>query len=390
MSQLTQSLTDAATRNRELLSVLAQTDYADKTLQQNAAYISDLDSQIKATDKELKKLHTQTEDERKDHVKYRDSTFKRYAHKLGGSKGKAKFDSKSEKEEREFLAAWQQEREAEERRAELQRALNSASADRQRLEGDKARNASAQNDLDQLYASIFSGPTPEVPGEDQLETAVQNAKQHLEQTQSQYNAENAALEALRRVENRMQTAAAAMEEAIHSSRLDIIGMGGSFADMMERDALSKAAVAISESLRHMDEARRLQPAITPLRQVDIDMGHMVSDVMFDNIFSDLSQHDRIHDSNNQLLEAVAQLKGQIEAQVKRARGAVEALKGARASMEEARVELQSIRAEAFERLAGGGGSAGAGSAYGAAPPPSYSVAEGGFGGYEPQPGYSKV
>ncbi|KAM0693058.1 hypothetical protein Q7P36_007615 [Cladosporium allicinum] len=386
MSQLTQALTNAVTRNRELLSTLAQTDYADKTLQQNASYISDLDSQIKATDKELKKLHTQTEDERKDHVKYRDSTFKRYAHKLGGSKGQAKFASKSEKEEREFLQAWQQEREAEERRAELQRALTTANSDRQRFEADKARNTSAQHDLDQLYASIFSGPTPEVPGEDQLETAVQNAKQHLEQTQSAYNAENASLEALRRVENRMQTAAAAMQEAIDSSRLDIIGMGGSFADMMERDALSKAAVALSESLRHMDEARRWQPAIVHLRTVHIDMGHMVSDVMFDNIFSDMNQHERIKGSNNQLMEAMAQLKEQLAAQVQRAKGAMEALKMARASMEEARVELQSIRAEAFERLAGG-----AGGGYGAAAaPPSYSLAEGGFGGYELQPGYSKV
>ena len=391
MSQLTQALTHAVSRNRELLSTLAQTDYADKTLQQNAAYITDLDSQIKATDKELKKLHTQTEDERKDHVKYRDSTFKRYAHKLGGSKGQAKFASKSEKEEREFLQAWQLEREAEERRAELQHALTTATSDRQRFEADKARNTTAQHDLDQLYASIFSGPTPEVPGEDQLEIAVQNAKQHLEQTQSAYNAENAALEALRRVENRMQTAAAAMQEAIDSSRLDIIGMGGSFADMMERDALSKAAVALSESLRHMDEARRWQPDIVHLRTVHIDMGHMVSDVMFDNIFSDMNQHERIKGSNNQLMEAMAQLKEQLAAQVQRAKGATEALKMARASMEEARGELQSIRAEAFERLAGGAGGVGGGvGGYGAAPPPSYAMAEGGFGGYEAQPGYSKV
>ena len=189
----------------------------------------------------------------------------------------------------------------------------------------------------------------------------------------------------------MQTAAAAMQEAIDSSRLDIIGMGGSFADMMERDALSKAAVALSESLRHMDEARRWQPAIVHLRTVHIDMGHMVSDVMFDNIFSDMNQHERIKGSNNQLMEAMAQLKEQLAAQVQRAKGATEALKMARASMEEARGELQSIRAEAFERLAGGAGGVGGGvGGYGAAPPPSYAMAEGGFGGYEAQPGYSKV
>jgi hypothetical protein len=112
--------------------------------------------------------------------------------------------------------------------------------------------------------------------------------------------------------------------------------------------------------------------------------------MFDNIFSDMNQHERIHGSNKQLMEAVAQLKGEIEKQIQRARGTVEALKMARASMEEARLELQSIRAEAFERLAGGAGGAGAG--YGAAqpPPPSYAMAEGGFGAYEAQPGYSKV
>jgi hypothetical protein len=40
-------------------------------------------------------------------------------------------------------------------------------------------------------------------------------------------------------------------------------------------------------------------------------------------------------------------------------------------------------------LAGGAGGAGMNGAA-TAPPPSYAVAEGGFGGYEAQPGYSVV
>jgi hypothetical protein len=384
MSQLTQALINAAARNHELLSVLAETDYAAKTLQQNTSYITDLEAQTKATEKELRKLHAVTEDERKDHVKYRDSTFKRYAHKLGGRKGEAKFASKSEKEEREFLEAWQKEREAEERQSELRRALTTANEDRQRFESEKARNESAQRDLDQLYASIFSGPTPELPGEDQLETAVQYARQNLEQVQSQSNADTAALDALRRTEGRMQNAARAMNEALDMSRFDMMG-GGTFADMMERDALSKAAVAISEALRHMDEARRLQPAITHLREVHIDMGHMISDVMFDNIFTDMAQHDRIHASNNQLMEAMAQLKEQIALQTQRAQNAKLALNQGKASMEEARVELQNIRAEAFQRVADGGVTGG--STDGVAAPPPYMPIEGSYG---QQPGYFAV
>lgn len=360
MSEFTTALASAANRNRELLSTLAETDYAATALRQNTSYISDLESQLKTTDKEIRKLHAITEDERKDHVKYRDSTFKRYAHKLGGRKGEAKFVSKSEKEEREFMEAWQKEREAEERRGEMQSAREKAGDDQRRFEHDKSRNDNAQGDLDRLYASIFSGPTPELPGEDQLESTVQNARQHLEQCQSQRNAETAAMEALRVVEHRLHEARKCLGDALDMSRWDVMG-GGTFADMMERDALSKASVAISQASRHMDEAQRSQPAIAPLQEIQVDQGHFVSDVMFDNIFTDLAQHDRIKSSNAQLLQALQQLKEQIDLQLQRQQSAKAALQQAKSSMEEARMELQNIRAEAFEKFAGGGGMA--------APPP---------------------
>jgi len=90
------TLAQAASKNGELLSTLAQTDHAAPGLKQSLAYISDLETQLAALDKELKKLHEVTEDERKDHLKYRDSTVKRFAHKLGGKKGKEKFVTKQE------------------------------------------------------------------------------------------------------------------------------------------------------------------------------------------------------------------------------------------------------------------------------------------------------
>ncbi|KAM3423240.1 hypothetical protein BST61_g688 [Cercospora zeina] len=106
MSQLASTLREAADKNNELLAELRRTDYAPSWLKLNAAFIDDLNAQISSTDKELKKLHQITEDERKDHVDYRDSNFKRYLHKMGGSKGKEKFTSKAEKDESEFLEAW--------------------------------------------------------------------------------------------------------------------------------------------------------------------------------------------------------------------------------------------------------------------------------------------
>lgn len=72
MSDFQQQLRDATSKNQELLLVLSQTDYARPALKQTTAYITDLTSQIAAADKELQRLRHVTQDERKDHVKYRD------------------------------------------------------------------------------------------------------------------------------------------------------------------------------------------------------------------------------------------------------------------------------------------------------------------------------
>lgn len=139
--------------------------------------------------------------------------------------------------------------------------------------------------------------------------------------------------------------------------------GGTFTDMMERDALAKAQNNVHAVIRHMDNAQRLQPSIRPLSDITIDQGHMFSDVLFDNVFTDMAQHDRIEQSEQQMVQAMRQLQQQIGEQKGRAAEADRRVQGAVAELEAARGELQRVRAEAFERLAGG-----AGNGAGAAPP----------------------
>lgn len=182
--------------------------------------------------------------------------MKRWAHKLGGQKGKDKFASKQEKEEKgqqipnikthppedtdeipEFMEAWQKERSAKESRDELGRALEQAEKDRSHLEHEAARHDKAQSALDALYQSIFAGPTPDVPGEDQMENTVQQARAFFDQCQTQLGNEKKAFEALKRAENGMQLAHRDIGDALRRSNRDMWG-GGTFTDMMEREALS--------------------------------------------------------------------------------------------------------------------------------------------------------
>ncbi|SMY21675.1 unnamed protein product [Zymoseptoria tritici ST99CH_1A5] len=359
MSQLSGTLREAADKNAELLSELSVTDYARSSLGQNVSYIVDLKAQIASTDEELARLHKITEDEKKDHIRYRDSNVKRWAHKLGGSKGKAKFESRSEKEEREFLDAWQAERSAKESRDELAAALAGAEKDHSHLDSEAKRHDKAQAALDALYQSIFDGPTPDVPGEDQMESNLQQAKQHFDQSQAQTGTENMALQALQRADQTLFKAAKYMEDALDMSRADMFG-GGTFVDMMERDALANAQNHVNMTLRHMEEARRIQPAVEQLNEINIDHGHFFSDVMFDNIFSDMDQHDRIKNSNAQLHNAIGHLKSQLDQQASRQKSADAGVRNAAANLEGTRKELQRIRAQAFEMVNG---------AKGTAPPP---------------------
>lgn len=352
MSQLSEQLGQAASRNHELLGILQETDYAPPAYEQNNAYIADLQQQMAKTNQDLTRYHRVTEAERKDHLKYKESVVKRYAYKLGGSRGKEKFASKSEKEEREFLEAWQREREAQDALENLRSAMANAETQRATLEKEKTRCEQAQKDLDQLYASIFSGPTPEVPGEDQVEQEVQQARGWFDQCQMQSDRDGQALDALKNAGPPMMYAVRNMTDARGASQMDMLG-GGAFMDMMERDSLAKGQMQLTNALRHYDEARRMQPAIPALSEVHIDQGHLMSDVLFDNIFSDMAQHDRIKSAQAQMMGAADQLQAETGKQEERAKAAREQLRQAQSGLEDARKRLQGIRSEAFEQYSGG-------------------------------------
>ena len=129
--------------------------------------------------------------------------------------------------------------------------------------------------------------------------------------------------------------------------------GGAFMDMMERDSLAKGQMQLSNCLRHYEEAMRAQPAIVRLNDVNIDQGHIMSDVLFDNIFTDMAQHDRIKSAQDQMRRASFQLEEETRKQEERTRAAGEQLKQAKGQLEEGRKRLQGIRSDAFQQYAGG-------------------------------------
>jgi predicted RNase H-like nuclease (RuvC/YqgF family) len=111
MSDIQSKIQQAASQNASLLQGLHETDSAPSQLEQQNAYIKDLDRQIAETTKRVTDLKRKTATELKDHEKYRDSHMRRFAHKATGQK--EKFAEKASKEEKEYFDAIQAQKIAE-------------------------------------------------------------------------------------------------------------------------------------------------------------------------------------------------------------------------------------------------------------------------------------
>jgi len=69
--------------------------------------------------------------------------------------------------------------------------------------------------------------------------------------------------------------------------------GGAMTDMMERNVLSSAEGYASQAQILVQQAMMASPQVQPIGEISIAHGSIMSDVIFDNIFTDMAFHDKI-------------------------------------------------------------------------------------------------
>ena len=282
---LENAVTASASRNTELLSILAATDHAVPDLNHQRSLISDLTTSLAQLDKRITQLTAKRKEEQKDHDSYDKSFFRRHAHQVVGKK--EKFTAMAEKEEREYFEALREETLAKQDRDQLQHTLDEAKkASTDTMEPAVRRHEQAQKELDELYDSLFDGPTPSFPDEDALERSASQALDSYQAKKDQLLREEAAKGYLQKAVGGMNEALRAVNEALSASTWDVYG-GGTWADMMERDALSSAQVQVNAVLRLVDQAMRVSNKVQAPPEMRVANGHVMSDIIFDNIFTDM-------------------------------------------------------------------------------------------------------
>ncbi|KAF2104165.1 hypothetical protein NA57DRAFT_62838 [Rhizodiscina lignyota] len=348
MSTATEQIASAGPRNAKLLSVLAETDYAPAALKQQIAFIKDLQASLKQTDAHIAKLNQSVQKELKDHEKYRDSTVKRFAYRIGGKK--EKFEEKASKEEREYFEAVIAQKAAEDERTMLRGQLEEAQKVKTQFESAVETHRQAQEELSELYEGIFAGPTPDFPEEDAKELPVYEAERRRDEIQTKLTRVSQAVNVLQEAQRAMLVCRDQMLTALDYSTYDIFG-GGTFADLAERNALSRATTAAARAMGLVQQARRLDSNVQPFGPLQIAQGNFLSDVVFDNIFTDLAFHDKIKESAADVERASSRLTQQNKQALQRQEGLRKDMQASEKELKRARDELQKVRQDAFEKVA---------------------------------------
>jgi DNA repair exonuclease SbcCD ATPase subunit len=371
MTSIHQKIQQAAHHNEQLLRGLEETDSAPSQLKQQKAYLKDLESQIADTTKRVNDLKKKTATELKDHEKYRDSHFRRFAHKASGRKDK--FAEKAAKEEKEYFEAIQAQKSAEDELAYVKQLKAEADSQLQRYEQSAQRHQALQAELDALYNSIFAGHTPEFPDEDRKEDACNAASAYAQQIHQRLEHERHVLFLLGQTVTKLSEARNSLDGAYGMSQYDLFG-GSTMASMQKRNYLERAESSIQQVRMLQRQIKQVAPEIPNLGELNIAMGSIWSDVVFDNIFTDMQMHDQIKNSIMQVDRAGNKCSSIIKEREQQEARLQAEVKSANEKLQFARLELQQAREEAFRRVLGG---AQVGAGLGGPPPddapPAYSA-----------------
>ncbi|KAM0328654.1 hypothetical protein ACHAQA_005066 [Verticillium albo-atrum] len=350
MTSIQSQIEAAASKNNALLAVLRETDHASPSLVQQTRLHQDLTAELNASGTRSRELERKRQAELKDHEKYRDSVTRRFLHKAVGRSGQ--FADKAAKEEREYFDVLQQAQRETSLYDSLKEQVDQANEVKLGLEKQAVQHRDAQRELDELYGGIFGGPTQGFPEEDRKEQDSNAALQVYHDQRSKAEAEQHVVQLLTQGMEKLKYALEKMESALSHSRMDMFG-GGSMADAMERSSLRKAEAAVSEARMQVLRAQRMSPFVGDLPDVDIAQGNIMSDVFFDNIFTDMQFHDKIKASRESVRKCAA-VMDRLGSDAKGRLNALQAeLREKEKILEETRQALQKEREAVFEKVLAG-------------------------------------
>ncbi|OAF56374.1 hypothetical protein VC83_06742 [Pseudogymnoascus destructans] len=170
------------------------------------------------------------------------------------------------------------------------------------MENVAATYKQAEYELSSLYKSVFQGPTPDIPGEDQREGTVYQASTEFNWAQGNVDKGKQVKNLLTSAMKFLDEATRDVESARSNAKMDAFGFDSTFMDIAEMNALTRVRQNVGQAEMLVSQARTMEPLIGDIGDVVHAQRHFVSEVLFDNVFSDMKKNDEIKRSQASIMK----------------------------------------------------------------------------------------
>lgn len=293
---------NAAVRNSELLLVLSDTRDAARDLEQQKGLVGRIDGNLSDLCARITKLDEKRELDLKKHKSYRDSVVKKFVYRLSGQSDM--FAARAQKEQREYFDILQQEQKVKEEQDRLRAEKDEAVAIQRRLEDVVERRSRAQDELDALYDSIFHGPNPEFPEEDELE-------KKAEQALNTYHCAAVRLEKDAKLTDILTAARDTAGQALKDT-MEALSGGHLASSTIEKKKLGDANIKLKQMQELVAHAQKISAKVIPLPVVNINI-KLLDREAYTNPFGRMALHDIIREWRSGIQVCLAELDKQLSA-----------------------------------------------------------------------------
>lgn len=338
-----------ASENSMLLVKLGQTHEAPSILRAHLTHLQHLKDENEEQDKSLAELTETTETQFKVHSKLRDSNIRRFFYRTTRMLGK--FEAKQMKVEREYFSALSKQSKAEERQRSLKRDLDEAETTQGSLEAAAKEHDGIHAQIDELYESLFAGPTPGFPYEDSRESGFNNARRKNDQTKANIIAARRAIRHMNQATANLNRAENYMRYAESDANNSIFFFDEALALLRHsNNYISNATSSVSRAEEQLRPLPREMNDVRAAIMTNLKAAQLETNARYD--------HDSIASAITNAQEKVSAAKQRLEelgeqVKAREAVGLVKIRDTAR-SMEDTRQALQEIRQGIFEEVAGFG------------------------------------
>ncbi|KAH7232871.1 hypothetical protein BKA59DRAFT_427309 [Fusarium tricinctum] len=351
----------AAAEREQLLSVITATDDTAANLTQLKLDIAALKNPCYDAHALYSELNARIEREQKEFEDLRDSRTQKL---FGGSKYKDKL-TKEENDVTELLE-WQAK--ADKARKELDVKLDEMKELRQKLEHMVEQRIQALNDLDNLYVSVFNGPSPGHAEEDKLEAQVKAAKEIFNPIQNSYSQVASVVNYITMARARVTFAAGSAAKALKISESDIFDLkagasiranrnfNSAVADRQEREHLNWVRRSLAEASQFLAMAHEFDPEVDGFVMPKVADGKSVAGRLDDWIntpVTDYFFHREIQVTAEGIVMAGAIVDEQLRFAEEKKKVWTEKRDAAGKDLKQAREELHQLRARLFENAVNG-------------------------------------